>query len=135
MFKILSYNLDRRAVRDEPLVDLQSCVSECQVLLSALAQTGHTTAAEASAALAASARALGTDATLELEWNKSPDVAVLEQVLGKLRNLRPLQKPRLLKTMALCIQHDGKVSSEEGELLRAVAVVLDCPVPPLSVSQ
>ena len=135
LFKILSYNLDRRAARDEPLVDLKACASECQVLLSALAQTGHSTLAEASSAFAASARELSMDIALELEWNKSPDIAVLEQVLGKLKNLRPLQKPRLLKAMVLCIQHDGKVSSEEGELLRAVAVVLDCPVPPLSNSQ
>jgi Zn-dependent protease with chaperone function len=135
LFKILRYNLDRRAARDEPLVDLDVCTSECQILLSALAQTGHSTLVEASAAFAASARELRLNVTLELEWNKSPDIAVLEQVLGKLKNLRPLQKPRLLKAMVLCIQHDGKVSSEEGELLRAVAVVLDCPVPPLSNNQ
>jgi Zn-dependent protease with chaperone function len=135
LFKILRYNLDRRAARNEPLVDLSACASECQVLLSALAQTGHSTVEKASAAFTASARELGLDTAFTLEWNKTPDIAVLEQVLGKLKNLRPLQKPRLLKAMVLCIQHDGTVSSEEGELLRAVAVVLDCPVPPLSSNQ
>ena len=135
LFKILRYNLDRRATHNESMVNLNDCTSECQILLSALAQTGHTTMAEASAAFAASVRVLGIDSAFELEWNKSPDITVLEQVLSKLKNLRPLQKPRLLKAMVLCIQHDGKVSSEEGELLRAVAVVLDCPVPPLSNSQ
>jgi Zn-dependent protease with chaperone function len=132
LFRILRYNLDRRATRDEAQVDLKACGSECQVLLSVLAQTGHGTTEEASAAFGASARSLELDVALAPDWNKVPDVAVLEQVLGKLKNVRPLQKPRLLKAMVLCIQHNGKVSSEEGELLRAVAAVLDCPVPPLS---
>ncbi|MES2626204.1 MAG: M48 family metallopeptidase [Pseudomonadota bacterium] len=131
LFKILRYNLDRRAPRDEPLVDLDTCKSECQVLLSAIAQVGHNNVDTAGAAFDAGAQELGFTKTLELEWNKAEDIAILEQALGKLKNLRPLQKPRLLKAMVLCIQHDGVVSSEEGELLRAVAAVLDCPVPPL----
>ena len=135
LFQILRHNLDRRMERDKPLVDLNVCADECRILLSALAQTGYSSVDQARAAFAAGAQELGLAKTIELDWNKTPDIAVLEQVLGELKNVRPLQKPRLLKAMALCIQHDGKVSSEEGELLRAVAAVLDCPVPPLSSSQ
>jgi Zn-dependent protease with chaperone function len=134
LIKILRYNLDRRAVRDGPAIELKDCARECRILLAALTQTGHGTQDEASAAFAAGMRELDF-ANLELEWNNPPDIAVLEQTLDKLKNLRPLQKPRLLKAMVQCIQHDGKVSSEEGELLRAVAAVLDCPVPPLGNSR
>jgi hypothetical protein len=33
--------------------------------------------------------------------------------------------------MARCIEHDGQISAEEAELMRAVADILDCPMPPL----
>lgn len=55
----------------------------------------------------------------------------LESALKKLEHLRPLQKPRLLKALARCIEHDGRISTGEAELMRAVADILDCPMPPL----
>ncbi len=33
--------------------------------------------------------------------------------------------------MAICINADGVVTPEEAELLRAIASLLDCPIPPL----
>ena len=39
--------------------------------------------------------------------------------------------PQLLKAMARCIEHDGRISASEAELMRAVADTLDCPMPPL----
>jgi uncharacterized tellurite resistance protein B-like protein len=55
----------------------------------------------------------------------------LEGALKKLEQLRPLQKPQLLKALARCIEHDGRISTGEAELMRAVADILDCPMPPL----
>ncbi|WP_448679588.1 M48 family metallopeptidase [Pseudomonas nicosulfuronedens] len=55
----------------------------------------------------------------------------LESALKKLEPLRPLQKPQLLKALARCIEHDGRISTGEAELMRAVADILDCPMPPL----
>jgi hypothetical protein len=43
----------------------------------------------------------------------------------------PPLKGRILAARAACIGADGKVTLEEGELLRAIADSLDCPVPPL----
>lgn len=55
----------------------------------------------------------------------------LEGALKKLEQLRPLQKPQLLKALARCIEHDGRINPGEAELMRAVADILDCPMPPL----
>ncbi|MBB4862657.1 Zn-dependent protease with chaperone function [Pseudomonas nitritireducens] len=55
----------------------------------------------------------------------------LEGALKKLEQLRPLQKPQLLKALARCIEHDGRITAGEAELMRAVADILDCPMPPL----
>jgi hypothetical protein len=47
-----------------------------------------------------------------------------------LRALKPLQKPALLKAMVSCMHHDGTVKDTESMLLRTVAALLDCPLPP-----
>ncbi|WP_017905943.1 M48 family metallopeptidase [Pseudomonas asplenii] len=59
------------------------------------------------------------------------DLKALEAALRRLAGLLPLQKPQLLKAMARCIGHDGQVTATEAELMRAVADILDCPMPPL----
>ena len=59
------------------------------------------------------------------------DLKALEAALGRLSQLWPLQKPQLLKAMARGIEHDGRITAEEAELMRAVADILDCPMPPL----
>ena len=43
----------------------------------------------------------------------------------------PRLKKRVLEACAACIGANGLVTTEEGELLRAVADALDCPMPPL----
>ncbi len=55
----------------------------------------------------------------------------LEQAVESLRRLRPLHKPVVLKAMVASINADGIVQCEEQLMLRAVAELLDCPLPPL----
>jgi Zn-dependent protease with chaperone function len=57
--------------------------------------------------------------------------AELDRALEELGKVRPLQKPALLKACAACILADEKVMPAEVELLRTVAAILDCPMPPL----
>ena len=56
----------------------------------------------------------------------------LTEAMKQLRELHPLDQPKLLKAAIACVQHDGRVSAEEHELLAGVAAVLDCPLPPLA---
>ena len=37
----------------------------------------------------------------------------------------------MINACADCVIHDGKVTAGEGELLQAIALNLDCPLPPL----
>ena len=53
----------------------------------------------------------------------------LNKAMFHFSHLFPLVKPRLLKACALSIQADGDVGSEQYELLRAIAALLDCPMP------
>ncbi|MEW5862427.1 MAG: M48 family metallopeptidase [Pseudomonadota bacterium] len=51
--------------------------------------------------------------------------------LEALRHLAPLQKAILVKGLFAAATHDGTIRLAEAELLRLVAAVLDCPLPPL----
>jgi len=55
----------------------------------------------------------------------------LDQAADELARLRPLVKPKLLKACAACIAADGESSVMEQELFRAIAEIIDCPMPPL----
>jgi hypothetical protein len=54
----------------------------------------------------------------------------LDQALGKLDQLAPAAKSRLLTACVISIWHDQRATPTEVELLRAFASVLDCPMPP-----
>jgi Zn-dependent protease with chaperone function len=55
----------------------------------------------------------------------------LNKSLDRLAQLKPLQKPGLLKACAAIIGADRQVTTTEIELLRAISATLDCPMPPL----
>ena len=66
-----------------------------------------------------------------------PDAATLslDQVLGALSRLNgvaPLAKPALIKGCVAAVRGAGGIRAEEAELLRTVAVAVDCPLPPLA---
>jgi hypothetical protein len=58
-------------------------------------------------------------------------LAALTAALDKLNELAPMLKKSLIEACADCVIHDGKVLPGEAELLQAVALKLDCPMPPL----
>ena len=51
--------------------------------------------------------------------------------LDHLAKLTPLQKPLLLKACANVIVADQQITAIEVELFRAIADLIDCPMPPL----
>ncbi len=54
--------------------------------------------------------------------------------LGRLAQLNAISKRALVHALATCVLHDGRVSIDESELLRAVCAVLRCPMPPLAAA-
>jgi len=55
----------------------------------------------------------------------------LRQSLNTLTALRPIAKKTLIEGLVRTVAHDGKLSVEEGELLRTVCAALHCPLPPI----
>jgi Zn-dependent protease with chaperone function len=134
LFRILRAALSARAnQKSGPQTELEQCDAESRLLLSALARAGHASEDEAQAAFAAGMAELPkTGSGAERLLPAMDNLTALDAAVDRLRNLKPLQKPRLLKAMVHCIRKDGEVTSTEAELLRAVGAILNCPVPPLA---
>lgn len=54
----------------------------------------------------------------------------MDQALDKLDKLPPMIKEELVKALTVTMSHDGKATVSEAELLRAVCIILHCPLPP-----
>jgi hypothetical protein len=137
---ILRRHLDRYFLRIPPPAtqyhSLTALADECSTLLSGLANAGH-----GEEDLARKAFEKGTlelaDAQLSLTYHSRADCSLkdMSKALDKLALVSPKLKRRLLRAGAAAVGHDEQVTIEEGELLRAIADALDCPMPPLLAGQ
>lgn len=57
----------------------------------------------------------------------------VSSALKKLNLLTPLLKQTVLESFADCVILDGRVLPAEAEILQAIAISLDCPMPPLAL--
>jgi hypothetical protein len=107
---------------------------ECSVLLSTLARVGNRSEAEVRAAFDEGASQLqGSEPSL-----LRPDrcgLSELDAALARLAQARASCVQQLLTACAACIAADRRVTQAEGELLRAIADALACPIPPLLPGQ
>ena len=55
-----------------------------------------------------------------------------DAALAELAQASPNVKREMIAAVTACIAADGKVTVEESELLRAIAAVLGCPLPPVA---
>lgn len=131
--KILFNHLDGQFFKLAPMKvrysDPAQLKKEIELVLSMMAHAGAQDRSGAEEAFGASAQALGSTG-LELLAKDRIRIADLDLALGKLEQLKPVAKSRLLKACVAGIGRNQRVSAVEVELLRAFAGVLDCPVPP-----
>jgi Zn-dependent protease with chaperone function len=110
---------------------LQQLSHQCSVLLSALARASQH---DDEVAFQAGAEHLG-DVLVRLLSADDCGLTRLEQALQQLAQAEPKLRARLVDACAACICADGKVKVGEGELLRAICDMLNCPMPPLLPGQ
>jgi len=130
--KIITHTLEpvlaNRAATRARYKRCNKLADECQLLLSVLWYAGRNDDAQ-EASFKQTISTLDIDAGL-LDRNHIK-LESLDQALDRLNELYPLQKPLLLKTCAQVISLDGEVRPLEAELFRAIAEILDCPMPPI----
>jgi Zn-dependent protease with chaperone function len=128
LLRIIERNLAPPRLRDASH-HLSELVEEAELLLSALAHVGHSDRQQARLAFLEGANLLPGGAGIDM--GAMPELKALDRAVARLSRIWPLEKPQLLKAMARCIGHDGRITATEAELMRAVADSLDCPMPPL----
>ena len=130
--KILFRHLDGQFFKLAPVKtrysDLGSLKKEIELVLSVMARAGAQDQSEVEGAFGASVQALESSG-LALLAKDQIRIADLDLALGKLDQLKPLAKYRLLKACVASIWHDQRATAVEVELFRVFAAVLDCPVP------
>ena len=118
------------AATQEQKETLSAQQSPALTVLSALAELGHGDPFECRAAYAQAMGALGLDSQREpLPWHAW--TSSMGESLQTLAGLAPREKAKLLEAAAETMIHDGRVTLHEGELLRAMAAAIGCPVPNL----
>ena len=106
---------------------------ESAILLSVLAYAGAPDDAAAAAALRRGSTQLG-GAPLELLPRSAASLPAFSAALERLRLLAPLQKAFIVRACAETALADGRMQLAEAELLRAVGIAIDCPLPPMSLA-
>lgn len=109
--------------------ELNKVAKHCQMLFSILAIAGNQGAEQSKAFDAAKAKA-GLE-QLSLLPASELSIGQMSDTLEQLNKLYPLAKPKLLKACIACICSDGKITTTEAELIRAIGDTLDCPMPPI----
>ena len=127
----LRANLRRVRIR---YYSVKPVARECSLLLSTLSYVGHGEPEQAQRAFTAGANHLEEDSVTHQPAEKCT-LAGLGRALGTLAAVGPRQKGRILNACTACIIADRAVTVREGELLRAIATTLDCPIPPLLPGQ
>ncbi len=126
----------RPAAPAERPTTIARVVEPTGVLLSALARHGGSTPEAVARAFDAGVQVLGWSGpdlrpVLSIDAQSSLDLSRLDAALNTLSAAVPTLKKQVLHACAACIGADGRITIEEGELLRAIADALDCPMPPI----
>ncbi len=137
IWNIIRYQLDplyeeseREEIQEQ---SLQSLGVHCATLLEALATVGERDGSMSRRMFTRGAAVLGLSSSSR--QGKTFPLKNIDRTLDHLIALKPKTKKRLIAACVVCICENNEVSTAEGELLRAVAVRLGCPVPPLLPGQ
>jgi len=113
---------------------LRKLSEPCSVVLSILAHAGSPRADRVRAAFERGAAQLSRVAVALLPRERA-GLRELDRALEGLAAADPSSREQLLKACAACIAADREVTQAEGELVRAIADGIGCPMPPLLPGQ
>jgi hypothetical protein len=114
-----------------PLRDLSVLRPDCAVLLSALIHVGHAIPTDARRAFEVGCRYLpnSMDRPTLLPAGEA-SYAALRDAIGRIQHVPLAARTQVLSACVHAVLADGHVVAEEAELLRVVAVLFNCPIPP-----
>ncbi|MCL2022489.1 MAG: M48 family metalloprotease [Betaproteobacteria bacterium] len=104
-------------------------------ILALLAYSGHEDVKAAEAAYQAAIASSPASTKHPLPAKNELSLNKISEALSHLALAAPPYRKKLLEACAVAVQHDGKITPVENELLRAFAQSLDCPAPLLDAWQ
>ncbi|MBW2542785.1 MAG: M48 family metallopeptidase [Deltaproteobacteria bacterium] len=113
---------------------LRKLSEPCAVVLSILAHAGSPDANWVQHAFELGASQL-SGVGISLLPRERAGLRELDRALDELAQVDPRVREQLLKACAACIAADRKITQAEGELVRAIADGIGCPMPPLLPGQ
>lgn len=114
--------------------NVSDCVQALEVLFSVLSFSDRSSKMDPAQAFDRARQSLPR-LNLTMREKREIDFSDLDLALSQLAHLKPLQKPAVLKACIACIMADNKAAPIELELLRAIGLMLECPIPPLTLQQ
>lgn len=132
--KLLSHHLElaQKPNRTPDFFSFNPLIGDIAALLSALARTGHSDNESAKRAYESGSSQLRSIEPALLDASPTTiDFDALDRALDRLAAASLPIKKRFLLAAAHVINSDGTITVEEGELYRAIAAAIDCPLPPL----
>ena len=108
--------------------------SACRLLLAAFISISNDSKATTEDKFTLACQELGIPPS-QLQHGVHSDFQSLDNALRKLRRVKPLQKPQLLKAMINSIEDINKVSVDQWQLIRAIALSIDCPIPEAKIQK
>jgi Zn-dependent protease with chaperone function len=124
LYRIIRSNLAEKHYSETK--SLKQCRSSIEVLLSAVVSAGKNK--KPNDAFTAGVKVLKIS-TITLINGYS--LKAIDDAFDELNQLKPLQKPILLRAIMASINTDKLVTVQEAELFRAIADTINCPVPPI----
>jgi len=110
-------------------LSLRQCAEDAGLVLSAIAHAGaNGDQDEAAAAFARGRDALSLD-DIRITDHQRAKPLHLDETINKLARLSPTAKRNLITACAEVAAHDGVLTAEEVDLVRALGDLWDCPVP------
>nr|WP_010132519.1 M48 family metallopeptidase [Microbulbifer agarilyticus] len=137
LYRVLMHGLEQNPDRHRTLnarkTSSKALVDAHQFLLATMAHADCEDYLAAKRAFETGVRQLGLN-LVALPARADMTLQRLDKAVAIARDTPALRKPALLKALATTMSHDGIVDGREVDLLRAIADCLDCPMPPLALS-
>ncbi|MBT5910140.1 MAG: M48 family metallopeptidase [Opitutae bacterium] len=130
--KVIDHDLGRRFTRkhsSQGSASVSRLLPECMLILGSLARHGQEGEAP-EPAFRSGASALTRKLSPELPKAEDCGVTQLNAAVDRLKKLTSLDKRSLLEACSRTIDHDGKATDVEIQILRGVAAGISCPLPP-----
>ncbi len=129
--RLATYFVTKGQNKTVQFTDIKQIWPDCIILLSALAKVGNDSPEAIADAFRAGLFRLPkpTDQTLPQE-PADYTLAEIGKILPRLELASPKLKQKLVDACAYTVLADHKVTLEEAELLRAIVISLNCPIPP-----